>query len=101
MKSKIKILLPTLGLILLCGIFIFVYFGKQEKPKLSELQEDQCIQYLTDNGVSIPEGLEASSVREMIAELENDPDKSAPAVSWTILADFYEDLRRAVKQYYK
>ena len=74
--------------------------ARTQKPKLSELEEDLYIQYLEDHGVVFPDNYVASEIRKIIAELEADPDRPAPVVSWTVLSDFYEELRAAVKEYY-
>ncbi len=70
------------------------------QPKLSEMEDAQLFAYLADAGVTVPEDVTASTVREMVAELEDDPAHSAPAVSFTLIIDLYEDIRIAVNAYY-
>ncbi len=49
--------------------------------------------------MTIPSQLGDIDVRNLIKTLENDPNKVF-VINWTVLADFYEDVREAVKQYY-
>ncbi len=63
------------------------------------MDEDLFIQYLADYGVEIPDNLEVTVVQDIIADLEVEPDKSAPIVGWTEYADFFEELRNVVKEY--
>lgn len=68
--------------------------------KLSEMEESVLLQHLADDAITIPAGLEISTIRDMIAALEADPDRSAPIVDWTVYSDFYEEVRDFVKDYY-
>lgn len=100
MKRRLKILIFVIGIILLCGSIAFItHLGGREKTKLSELSEDECIRFLTDRGISIPKGLKAPTIQEMISDLEADPDRPPLCVDWTLLADFYEEVREAVREY--
>lgn len=83
----------TLGLLSGC-------FGETTERKLSEMEDDQLIQYMTDWEISIPENVGIDSIREMIVELEDDPDHPAAVLGWTVMMDLYEDIRHAVKRYY-
>lgn len=67
--------------------------------KLSELDETILLQRLTADEVTLPANLEISAIRDAIASLEVDPDRSAPVVGWTEFADFYEELRSFVKKH--
>ena len=68
--------------------------------KLSEMEEYVLLQHLADDAITIPAGLEISTIRDMITDLEADPDRPAPIVDWTVYADFYEEVRDFVKDYY-
>lgn len=63
------------------------------------MDEDELTLFLTDHEIKIPANLETSVIRNVIAELEVNPDRPAPVVGWTELADFYEELRNFVKGY--
>ncbi len=65
---------------------------------LSELGDEALLQYLDDEGISIPNGIDVSSIREMISDLEADPDRHPLFVSWQAASDFYEELRAVVKE---
>lgn len=69
------------------------------KSKLSEMEDNELIQYMIDSGVSIPENMQVYAIREMIIELEKDPEHSPPVVGWTVITDLYEEIRRVVKNY--
>ena len=68
--------------------------------KLSEMEESVLLQHLADDAITIPAGVEISTIRDMITDLEADPDRPAPIVDWTVYADFYEEVRDFVKDYY-
>lgn len=74
--------------------------SERSEDKLSEMEDNQLIQYLVASGVSIPENIEVKLIRDMIIELEEDPEHPSPALGWTVITDLYEDLRNAVKTYY-
>lgn len=85
----------------LCGAFLLSSCtNKNEIVKLSELEDEALIQYIEDNGISIPNGIEISSIREMVADLEADPDCPPMMFSWAEVNIFYEKLRAMVKWYY-
>ena len=86
---------------LLCGLILFSACSNSDgKEKLSELSEEQLIEFLTERDVFLPNGVEVSSIQEMLSDLEEDPDCQAPVVSWSVITDFYEELRAVVKDYY-
>lgn len=67
--------------------------------KLSELEDDKLIQYITDSKIALPEDMDIDTIRGMIIELENNPDHPAPVVGYTLVADLYEDIRNLVVEY--
>ncbi|KIR03891.1 hypothetical protein P261_02706 [Lachnospiraceae bacterium TWA4] len=90
-------------IILVLITFIGVVSGcsnNNKYQKLSELDDDLLIQRLTDHEIMIPENLETSVIRNAVADLEVDPNRPSPPVSWTAYLEFYEELRGYVKEYY-
>lgn len=85
------------GLIVL---FLCACSSEGSASKLSEMGDNDLLQYIADSGVSIPESIEVKSIREMIIELEENPEHPSPALGWTVMTDLYEDLRSVVKIYY-
>ena len=69
------------------------------KPKLSELNEEQGRAMLKTLGITDTKDFTWEGIQEMIAVLEEDPDHPV-TVSYTAAAEFFEELRGAVKQYY-
>ncbi len=96
--KKMRSLIVILALFFLIGV-ISACSNEHTTLKLSEMDEDIFIQHLTDYGVEIPDNLEVTAVQDIIADLEVEPDKSAPIVGWTEYADFFEELRNVVKSY--
>lgn len=84
----------------LIALFLCACSSEGSESKLSEMGDNELIQYIVDSGVSIPENIEVKSIREMIIELEENPDHPSPALGWTVITDLYEDLRNVVKTYY-
>lgn len=99
-EKKIQsVVVITLALITFIGVISGC--SNNDKPqKLSELDDDLLVQCLADHEITIPENLAISVIRTAIADLEVDPDNSAPIVSWTTYLEFYEELRGFVKEYY-
>lgn len=86
--------------VLLCGIFSLASCSSNnETIKLSELEDEALIQYLDDEGISIPNGIKISSVRELLVKLEADPDRGPLYASWEAVNYFFEDLRAVVKKH--
>ncbi len=96
--KKMRSLIVILALFFLIGV-IFTCSNEHTTLKLSEMDEDLFIQHLADYGVEIPENLEVTAVLDIIADLEVEPEKSAPIVGWSEFADFFEELRYVVKEY--
>lgn len=90
----------SIFLVILCGVFSFTACSNNnETIKLSELGDGELIQFLDDEGISIPKGIDISSVREMIADLEADSNRHTLIVGWTEASDLFEELRVIVKRY--
>lgn len=94
-----KILTLLFLAVLLCAFLLFASCSVKDREagNLSELDDEELLQFLDEAGVSIPNGISASSIREVLAELEADPDRPPIIVDWTVLSDFYEDLREIVR----
>lgn len=86
-------------LIVLTALLISACSGEKEKPKLSDLGDDELIQYITDAGVTIPEIVRIGTIRGMLGELEEDPEHRAPVLGYTPITDLYEDIRALVIEY--
>lgn len=95
MRRKRNVLSAIL-LVVLIALLLSACSGKDDKIKLSELEDSELIQRLIDFGVVIPKGVTIDGIREWIAELEADPAHPAPFVSWTAITDLYEGLRTFV-----
>ncbi len=97
-----KTLFAIISLILLATLLLSACSGKEAKIKLSEMEDDQLLQTLTDLGVEIPEVKNVdieSIIRKMLVELEEDPSQNTPAWGWTVMSDLYEAIRTAVVKY--
>ena len=75
MKKTIALLLACLSLLLL-----FTACGEKEKPKLSELSDEDMMAYLKENGIVSPDDIygeqfqdAAEVLRKRIKEIEDDP----------------------------
>lgn len=101
-SKSLRGIAAMIALIALIGmICTFSACSSNDAPqKLSEMEESVLLQHLADDAITIPAGLEISTIRDMIADLEADPDRSAPIVDWTVYSDFYEEVRDFVKDYY-
>ena len=70
------------------------------KPRLSLMSDEECKQFLIDAGVSIPtKAAENNPFKYLFWMHEQDPNYTV-AVSWTIMADFYDAMRIAISEYY-
>lgn len=102
-------------MLLICGISAFAIdsaealskneaAGKDEtasksKVKLSSLSDEECWEFIIDNGVTIPEEFSDRDfdLRKFFEWLEEDPDRNL-GVNYGL--DFYEAIREALKSYY-
>lgn len=74
------------------------------KPALSALSEQECLEFLSKNGIEIPidfqDNLELGKhVKKIISEVEADPHK-VYVVSYTVAYDFFQEIKEAVNNYY-
>ena len=90
--------LVAISLIILAALLLSACSGKKDKVKLSEMDDSELLQALTDFGVEIPENVGWANVRAKIAKFEEDPE-FLPVVSNPVLIDLYEDLRSFVISY--
>ena len=77
-------------------------FGEAEEEtvkKISELDDDELIQFLYDSGVSVPQSLKIVTIRGIISELEEDLNHMEPVVNHTIIIDFYREIRDFLMSY--
>ncbi len=100
MRCK-KSLFVLIILIVMTAILLTACSDKTEDRKLSEFEDQELLEYIADAGVSLPEELnmDASKLREMIVIFEENPDNPL-VVSYTVLADFSEEIRGLVIEYY-
>ena len=105
---KKNIIIPTICVILLCGIVSGVALsGIIDKPKLSSFSDKALYTVLRIYGLSIPDELSEETkknlingeLREIVECVENEPDIYL-AFSYTVMADFYEGVQNAVNKYY-
>lgn len=91
-------------LLIVCGIWALTAQSPdtqpEAKPALSSLSEEQCLQTLTELGVTIPKELKNIDILSIVNDLEEDPDRPAPVVSYTLAHELFENVRSAVKEYY-
>ena len=87
LAKKMRTIAAVIALIGL--ISVFSACSNDTMPlRLSELDEATLLQRLADHEIVIPAGLEISAIRDAIADLEADPDRPAPVVSWSVFPDF-------------
>ena len=75
-----------------------------EKPMLSEMSEMECLEYVKDNGVILPDFHDNESewgpfVKKIITLVESNPYIDL-GISYTVTADLAEAIRRIVNEYY-
>lgn len=75
----------------------------ETKPLLSSLSEQECMDFLREQGVSIPTCFEeddlAPFAKRIIAKVENDPNTPF-AINYWVTLEFAEAIRDAVNEYY-
>lgn len=102
MKKTICVILV---IVLIFALHPFVYAaGTTNSGLLSELTDDECIAFLKSSGVEIPALFEEEStwavfIRSTIEQVEENPHVSFP-YGYTVLANFANDIKRAVNEYY-
>ncbi len=90
-------------LILIFAIALLAFTSCSEKPKLSELEDEEFIKYATDSGVNFPETFDMENdmvwIREWITRVEGDHNYPAPPYSKD-RATLAEELREMFFKYY-
>lgn len=97
-------------LLLVAILFVTICFPSsaiQENTKnrlLSEMSEDECMQFLLESGVEIPEELKnynglGKFVKQTITTVENDPDHFF-FYNYIVTLQFSEEIKKAVNNYY-
>ena len=83
-----------------------MYYHTPKLPRgtiLSQMDENECKQFLTDAGVRMFDNYNMTAVQNLLAEIEKNPDMKAPSQDESLtLPDFlYDQLRVVVNMYYK
>lgn len=86
--------------LLVVACVLFACSGQGEKIELSEMDDDALTAYLEAEGITIPNGVEISTVRKMIRSLEENPEVTGAPYGWVALAELHNELRLVVKGYY-
>ena len=97
MSKKKWIIIIAIAVLVIASIIIY----SLAKPKLSSLPAGIIKLYLNDRGVAFYDELDltAEKIINAIIALEENPDMNL-TINWTVLQDYYESLRAAVKNYY-
>lgn len=73
------------------------------KPLLSELSEEECLDFIIKQGIKVPRSIENSDltsfVKTIIRKIEQDPDATF-VISSTATVNFVEAIRSVVNEYY-
>ena len=98
---KKRILAFILVLISVVGVFSACSGNneKQETKKLSEMSDEELLQYLEDKDIFVPTGLTAEDIQEFVAMLEADPDHPPLEYGFFPTNELFEELRAIVKGY--
>ena len=72
---------------------------QDNKVKLSTLTQEQCIQFLLECGITIPDGYENVGFPALFAEIEENPHMSI-AFNDVIFSAFCEEIKAAVNAHY-
>lgn len=103
MKKTVPFVLLVIMLIISCACAVSPKQAEKKEIPLASLDEAECMEFLARMGVEIPDeikNIENSGkwIKKLVAELENEPEKIY-AISYTVVHDFIEDVRRAVNDY--
>lgn len=93
-----KRFLTSILFVILIVLSLSACSRKNTECKLSEMEDSELIQHMADSGVVIPESVDMDTIREIIVELENDPDHPTPVLGYTVITDLYEDIRNFVAE---
>lgn len=74
--------------------------GAENRLKLSRMSEEERAKFLSSMNIIIPEELKDIDIQAMITMLEENPDVPCAVISYTKVAELFEDVRAAVKKYY-
>lgn len=93
------------ALVICVTVNIAAYFADSDayfrgKVRLSTLNNEECKQFVLDQGIAIPEEFSDFNFQWLFAYIEENPDVSNFGVSWPALEEFSEAIRDAVIAYY-
>ena len=93
-------LMSYLGVFIMLAALLLSACGKTvEKSKLSDLNDEELINYITNYGAEIPHDVTIVTIRAMLEELEADPDHPEPVLGHTPIVELYRDIRSMVIKY--
>ena len=72
---------------------------KQEIKKLSEMSDEELLQRLEEENITIPKGFTVEDVRKYVDILEADPDYPSNNYSFILMVELIEGIRSIVKSY--
>lgn len=98
--EMVKKVFISLIAVVLAGLLLSACYGKTAEYKLSKMKDGELIQHITSSNVTIPENVSIDTIREIIIQLEENPEYPAPVLGYTVMEDFFEDIRIIVKEYY-
>ncbi len=102
-KKDIIVALAALAVIFL---FLFYLDARARNEKLSDMSIQECLEFMEEMNVQIPEDFQerqdeinAELALEYIKVFEENIDAPPLVAGWQALSDFYEEIRRAVREY--
>lgn len=99
MKRLVAALLLIGAFLLLWAYFVDSDAYFHGRVRLSSLDDEQCKQFVLDQGITIPEEFSGLNFQYFFSSIEDDPDISF-IYGHTPLVIFLEEIRDAVNAYY-
>ena len=87
-------------------VVVNMYYHRPKLPEntvLSQMDENECKNFLVNVGVEIPDDYDMPMVQNLLAEFEKNHDLKRPGKegSWGLIDRLYEQLHVVVNMYYK
>lgn len=100
MKRLIAILLTSI-IILSHGFSAYAISNVDgaTKPLLSSLSYEECLLFLDDYGIEIPDQLKGIDIKYIIQTIESNPDFGS-GINWTVAAEFFNTVSIAIQDYH-
>lgn len=99
LKKYLVLLLPLCLLLCINAQATAEEKEQTEEILISSFGTEECVEQLSELGVTIPRELRGINIQKVVAAFESDPELQL-VVNYTVANDFFKDVRHAINRYH-